>query len=163
MVSMTELSAIHGSEESAQRLAGRRAAETRLKAYGILAICIAGLALVALLWSVVGNASGALTQNFTTLPVTLSAEKIDPDNTRDPKVIAKANFDGLTKDVLKEVFPYVTDRRERRQLYDMVSSGANFELRRHVMANPDLIGQTIDYEFMSSDVLDLYFKGDYEH
>ncbi|MEO1000716.1 MAG: DUF3333 domain-containing protein, partial [Pseudomonadota bacterium] len=61
MVDMAEISAIHGSAAAADRLRKRRASEWRLQAYGIAAITTAALALVALLWSVVGNAAGALT------------------------------------------------------------------------------------------------------
>jgi len=42
MVSMTELSAYHNSEASNARLKKRHAAEVRLKAYGIIAIILAG-------------------------------------------------------------------------------------------------------------------------
>ncbi len=155
MVSMTELSAYHGSEASDARLKKRHAAEKRLKAYGIAAIILAGLALVALLWSIVGSAKGALTEHYITLPVELTAEEIDADNIR------RADFGGLTKDVLKATFPTVTDRKAKRQLYDIVSSGAAFELRETVLDTPALIGQTTEFEFLASDVADLYFKGAY--
>ena len=52
MVDMTQLTAIHGSAKTAQRVKNRRRSETRLQIYGIGAILLAALALVALLWSV---------------------------------------------------------------------------------------------------------------
>ena len=90
MVSMKKLAKLHDSPESAARLRKRRKAETRLKIYGITAICLSGLALVALVWTVIGNAAGAVTEHYVSLPVTLDAEKIDPDGTGDPKVGAVA-------------------------------------------------------------------------
>ena len=155
MVSMTKLSAYHGSAESDARLKKRHAAELRLKAYGIIAIVLAGLALVALLWSIVGKASGALTEHYITLPVNLAAAEIDPEN------IGRADYGGLTKDVLKETFPDVTDRKAKRQLYDVVSSGAGFELREVLLEDPSLLGGTMEFDFLASDVADLYYKGQF--
>ncbi|HSF93347.1 MAG TPA: phosphate ABC transporter permease PstA [Paracoccaceae bacterium] len=158
---MRELAKVHGSEASAKRLKKRRAAETRLKMYGIAALSLAALALVGLLWSVVGKAGGALTESYISLSVNLDQREIDPDGSGDPSVIGKADFQGLAKDVLKEAFPYVTARGDKRDLYDLLSVGASFELREKVIADPSLIGQTIDFEFLASDIADLYLKGSY--
>lgn len=161
MVSMTELSKIHGSPESAARLKKRKAAEWRLKAYGIIAITLAGAALITLLWSVVGKAAGAFTESYITLPIHLAADEIDPDATGDSAIIGRANFGGIVKDSLKASFPFVKARGDKRTMYDIVSVGAAFELRELVMENPILIGQTIDFRFLASDIADLYLKGSY--
>lgn len=161
MVSMTELSKIHNSPESAARLKKRRAAEWRLKAYGILAIVLAGAALVTLMWSVVSKASGAFTESYITLPIYLEADEIDPDATGDPSVIGRANYGGLTKDALKAVFPFVKARGDKRAMYDVISGGAAFELRELTMEHPANIGQTVDFRFLASDIADLYLKGSY--
>ncbi len=161
MVDMKELSKQHGSAASAKRLKKRKAAQWRLQAYGILAIVLAGLALGALLWSVISKAGGALTESYITLPVQLEQSDIDPDATGDPKVIGKANWGGIVKDALKAAFPYVKDRKLKRQMYDLVSGGAAFDLREMVMKDPSLVGQTFDFRFLASDVSDLYLKGSY--
>lgn len=161
MVDLAKLSAIHGSEAAANRARKRNAAQTRLKLYGIFAIFLAALALVGLLWTVLGNAAGALRENYVTLPITLTVEDIDPKGTADPDVIGKADFAGLTKAALRDYFPTVKARKDKRQLYDVVSSGAAFELREHVRANPELVGQKIDFRFLASDISDLYLKGFY--
>ncbi|MEM6465556.1 MAG: phosphate ABC transporter permease PstA, partial [Pseudomonadota bacterium] len=49
----------------------------------------------------------------------------------------------------------------RREMYDIVSSGAGFELRSMLQDDPSLIGTDISYEFLASDVTDLYLKGDF--
>jgi phosphate transport system permease protein len=165
MVDMTALTGMHSGEGSARRIRKRRAAETRLKLYGIAAILVAALALVALLSSVVGKAAGALSETYLTLPVTLEQSEIDPDRTGDFDVIRKADFSGLTKDMLKANFPDARGRTTRRQLYDLVSSGSGFELGDYVSAQVaegnNLVGQTIDFRFLASDVTDLYLKGDF--
>ncbi|WP_298256383.1 phosphate ABC transporter permease PstA [uncultured Litoreibacter sp.] len=155
---MTTLSTRHSGEASAKRIRKRRFAETRLKAYGIFALACAAAALIALLASVVTKAGGALTETYLTLPVTLDAAEIDPDGTGDPKIIRRGDFTGLTKDALKAHFPDAKGRTARRQLYDLTSSGAAFELAEKVAADPSLVGQSIDYDFLASDVTDLYLK-----
>ena len=161
MVDMAALTAMHSGDGATARVKKRRRAETRLKAYGIAAIFVAGLALVSLLWSVIGTASGALTETYLKMPITLEQSEIDPDGTGDPNIIRRADFSGLTKDMLREQFPAKLSRKERRYLYDLVSSGAPFELADMVAADPSLVGQTITYSFLASDVTDLYLKGDF--
>ncbi|MBL4874190.1 MAG: phosphate ABC transporter permease PstA [Rhodobacteraceae bacterium] len=161
MVNMTELSKMHNSPESAARLKKRKASERRLKAYGILAIALAGAALMTLMWSVVSKASGAFTESYITLPIYLEADEIDPDRTNDPSIIGRANYGGLTKDALKAAFPFVKARGDKRAMYDIISGGAAFELRELAMTRPSNIGQTIDFRFLASDIADLYLKGSY--
>ncbi|WP_298291270.1 phosphate ABC transporter permease PstA [uncultured Litoreibacter sp.] len=161
MVDMTELTGMHSGEGASRRTAKRRAAEWRLKLYGMIAIGLAGAALVALLWSVVGKASGALTETYVTLPVTIDAAELEVDADSPENVIRRADFTGLTKDMLKAQFPSATGRTAKRQLYDLTSAGAPFELAEVIAADPTLIGQTIDYPFLASDVTDLYLKGSF--
>lgn len=149
---------IGGNDRGLRR---RRNAEWRLKAYGITAITVAGLALFWLLGSVLWQASGAITESYITLPVELDAEEIDPDGNRAAKDILRANFGKLTKNALRDRFPFITGRSEKRALYDIVSGGAAFELAAFVSENPDLVGQTIEFRFLASDVTDLYLKDDF--
>ncbi|MBL4805975.1 MAG: phosphate ABC transporter permease PstA [Rhodobacteraceae bacterium] len=155
MISMTELSKKHVSPESAARLKKRKSAQKRLQMLGIMAITISGLALVTLLWSVFGKATGAITESYIEMTIELDADEIDRDNIR------AANFSGMAKSMLKDSFPYVSGRTPRRQMYDLISVGAAFELRDMVMENPSLVGQTITFEFLASDIADLYLKHSY--
>jgi len=139
MVDMTALTGMHSGAQADKRTAKRRAAELRLKIYGMVAIFLAAAALVALLSSVLGKATGALTQTYLTFPITIDAAEIDPDGTGDPKIIRRADFSGLTKDMLKAEFPSAKGRTVRRELYDLTSAGAPFELADMVAANPALV------------------------
>ena len=160
MTDLSKYSGHHTSEVAVKNAKRRNAAQTRLKLYGITAIALSGLALVALLWTVLGNATGAIREHYVTLPVTLD-QSIDAENTKDANVIGKTDFAKLAKNSLKEQFPNVKKRKEKKQLYDVISGGAAFELRKLVQDNPALIGTTIDYRFLASDVSDLYLKGEY--
>lgn len=161
MVDMAKLTGMHSGEGARGRIKKRRQAETRLQVYGIIAISLAAAALIALLWSVVGKASGALTETYINMPVTLEAEVIDPDGTRDPALLRRADFSGLTRDLLRAEFPGAKGRKTRRELNDLVSSGAAFELADLVSADPSLVGETITFPFLASDITDLYLKDDF--
>ena len=102
-----------------------------------------------------------MTETYLTLPVTIEAAEVDPDATGNPNIIRRGDFTGLTKDMLKATFPSAKGRTVRRQLYDLTSSGAAFELADRVAANLSLVGETIDHRFLASDVTDLYLKGDF--
>ena len=160
MTDLSKYSGHHTSEIATKNAKRRNASQTRLKLYGIGAITLSALALVSLLWTVLGNATGAIREHYVTLPVTLE-QSIDEEDTKDPTVIGKTDFAKVTKDSLKAYFPTVKNRKVKKQLYDVVSGGAAFELRTMVKENPELIGTTIDYRFLASDISDLYLKGEY--
>jgi len=143
------------------RLRKRRRAELRLKIYGISAIGIAAAALITLLSTVVFQAGGALFSTYLDKEIQLDTEFLGVTASSDPKVIRRADFDGLIERGLEERFPLATGRQERRELHDLVSGGANFELADHVAANPDLLGQSINFPLIGSDTLDLYKQGAY--
>ncbi|MEL7215547.1 MAG: phosphate ABC transporter permease PstA [Pseudomonadota bacterium] len=161
MVDMTDLSKKHGSAEAASRLKKRRNAELRLQFYGIFAIFLAGAALVVLLSSVVLNARFALTEAYIVTDVTLEEAEIDPNGTDDPEVIGRASFNNIVRDEFRALFPFVSGRTNRRELADLYSNGSIFELRDQVVADPSLVGQTITFDFLASDVTDLYLKGEF--
>ena len=148
-------------DPAAIRLRKRRNAETRMKAYGILAIVLSIAALVVLLSSVVFQATSALTETYVVMDVELAEEELDPKGARDPKEILRADFAGLTKSMMRSYFPQVTSRKDKRALNDILSVGAAYELADYVSANPDIVGTIINFDFLASDVTDLYLKGSY--
>jgi phosphate transport system permease protein len=152
----------HGSiTAGSDRLRKRRFAEVRLKAYGIIALTVAALALIALLGSVFTQASQALTEHYVTAEVTLDPETLELEGEQTPEEISRGAFDALTEGVMEGLFPLASGRTEERQLGDILSGGASFELADRVAAEPSLLGQTITHDFLASDVTDLYLKGEY--
>ncbi|MFC3118120.1 DUF3333 domain-containing protein [Jhaorihella thermophila] len=125
---MTDATRIHrpGLIEASRtdpHLRKRRRSVLRLKAYGLAAIFVSGLALVALMGSILVKASATLSESYLTLPVTLEADRIDPDGTGDPKVIRRGDFVGITKQALRDTFPQVKSRKAKKELYGLISSG----------------------------------------
>jgi phosphate transport system permease protein len=161
MTDMTRIADVTpGIEKSqARRLARRQAAERRFRMFGMGAVCLALLFLVLLFASIVAKGYSALWQTEIRLEVSLDAATIDPKGSRDPADIARADFGGLVKTALRDRFPDVKNRREKRELYGLVSSGAAYEIQRAVLADPSLIGSKYAVWIPASDDVDMYMKG----
>ncbi|MEM9715695.1 MAG: phosphate ABC transporter permease PstA [Pseudomonadota bacterium] len=161
MVDLTELSAKHISEEASRRTRRRNASQVRLKIYGLIAIAMAAAALIALLWTVVGNALGTVREHYVTIDVPVLAEEFQPDGGELQSVQVGRASQAAVRDRLREMFPFADTRNERRALADVVSSGSPFELARTVLDDPSLVGTEVTFPLVASDVADLYYKGFY--
>ena len=136
-----------------RRLAKRYRFERRFRLLGLAAI-VSSLAFLSLLFvSIVANGYTAFWQTHLTLSVYLDKESIDP---ADPH---SANYNGLIKAAMRELVPEATSRRDKRKLYSLVSSGAEFQLQDLVVAKPELIGSTITISVPADDDVDMLIKG----
>jgi phosphate transport system permease protein len=144
---------------SEARLRRRYAAERRFRLYGASAICLAILMLGILLVTIVGKGYSAVLQTQVALDVVLDPAEIDPAGTRDRATLANADYAKLIKNALYARFPDVTSRQDKRVLNDLVSSGATYELRDAILANPSLIGTTQRLWLTASDDIDMLSKG----
>ena len=150
---------IHTSEAMVRRRAKRRAAERRFRAYGASAVALAIAALGALFASIIGNGYTAFQQTYIELEVTYDPETLGLGEARDAAALSAANYPGVVKKAMRETFPEVTGRRAKRRLYGIVSSGASFILREHVLADPGLVGETRRVWVPADDDVDMLVKG----
>ena len=147
-------------EEARRRVRRRYRAEARFRLYGIGAILFAAAALVVLVGDIVIKSIPAFTISELTLEVVASAEAINPDGSTDPAVIARGDFVKPIREALLSRFPGAADnRRERQQLYGLLSSDAAVALRSEIVENPSLIGQKLTVPVLISDDADLFYKG----
>jgi phosphate transport system permease protein len=142
-----------------QGLKRRRAAEKRFRFYGKLAISMGMLFLVVLFASIVSKGYTAFLQTYVKLDVYIDEQKIDPQGTRESETLSRANYGALVKSTLRGMFPDVKSRRDKKDLYALVSNGADFEIRKRVMENPALIGQTLSLWVPADDDVDMLLKG----
>ncbi|MCF3627542.1 phosphate ABC transporter permease PstA [Thalassospiraceae bacterium LMO-SO8] len=147
------------NEAVSKGLKRRYAAERRFKAYGILAIAFAMGMLGLLFTTIVSKAIPAFTQTMINLEITLYPQDIDPQGTRDRQTLSTANYRNVIRQAFYDLFPDVTNRRDRRDLFDMISPGAVYEIRDMVMANPNLIGERVVVQMPMSDDIDQLNKG----
>ncbi len=158
---MTDTTAplILASVKGQARLKKRHAAERRFRLYGLIAVLI-GLSCIGLLFiNIISGGYSAFSQTKLTLDIHIDAEVIDPEGNRDPQVLRRANYRKVVRDSVYALFPEVTNRRDKRMLGNLVSPGAEFEVRELIIDDPDLIGQTITVEVSTSDDIDQLAKG----
>lgn len=147
---------IHTDNAARSRLAKRYAAEARFKYTGLAAVLVAVGFLLLLLSTVLGQAINAFTYHYATFQVELP--KIENAGSR--QALLKVDFDGLVKQAVRKEFPFVSGRRDKRALNGLLSSGSGSDLRKMVLANPDIAGTTANVAFLLSDFGDLYLKGE---
>ena len=140
----------------------RNAAEARFKAYGIGAICIGVFFLIALLWAIIQNGTPAFTQAYVNIEVELLGEKLDKSGERDIEAIKKVSTFGY-KPLIQSALVSATEGTETviedKQLAKILSDSAAAQIRDFVIANPDLIGETVEFRVLASSRVDGYLKG----
>ena len=125
----------------------------------MVAITLAVAALAILFTSIVGNGYTAFQQTFIELEITWDPEVLGIGDSRDTAAISAANYSGLVKKTLRDMFPDVKGRRAKRALYGIVSSGASFMLRERAMADPGIVGRTQRVWVPADDDIDMLIKG----
>ena len=144
------------------RLKRRYFTEKVFQLLGILAIVTAMAMLGVLFVTIIGKGYRAFQQTFIRLEVFFDRVEIDPLGTGERDVLSRADYGLLVKNAMRDVFPYVTERREKRELYAVVSSGAAFQLREMVMSDPGIIGSRQAVWVLADDDVDMYIKGVFE-
>lgn len=135
------------------RLKMRHAAERRFRIYGLAAITF-GLACIGTLFiTILSGGYSTFSQTVINIELDLDKELIDSEN------ISATDFRKIVRTSVYGFFPEVTNRRDKRKLANIVSPGAEYQTRDHVIANPDLIGTTITLQVPMSDDLDQLSKG----
>ena len=143
----------------------RNAAETRFRAYGIIAI---GLAIAALFWlltTIFADGASAFRQTYATIPVTIESSVVDPKGNRNPEEMKKVLTLGYDKLLISGLKTYIAaeniqiDGLTDKDLKGFLSDQAKANLREAVLADPGLIGQVVTVPALTSSRIDGYFKG----
>ena len=142
----------------------RNAAETRFKAYGMIAIAFGLLMLAILVFNIVTRGAGAYQQTFIALEVELLAGKLDKKGNRNLDDIKKVSTFGYTPLLSNALEAKVaelgieTDLKAKKMV-GILSKSAAAKVRDYVLKNPNKIGETVGFEFLASSRVDGYLKG----
>lgn len=140
-------------------LAQRYGRERCFRRFGFFAVLL-GLAFVGLMFlSIIGKGYSAFQQTRILLDIDFTESVIDPSGERDPAVLASANYAALIKSSLRTLFPEAKDRKEKRELYGIISTGAALIVRAKVMADPALLGSQAQLWLPADDDIDMLIKG----
>ncbi len=158
------LAPMSGSEIGKRRAATlkkRHAAESRFRWFGRLSIGF-GLACVIFLFTdIISKGIGAFTQTYVNVDITFDADRLGLTPQSTEKEIKAASFGSFFKKSLREQYPGVTSRKQKRELYSMFTSDMPLILRDMVVANPALIGTTQTISMIADDDFDTYYKHSY--
>lgn len=130
--------------------------EATFRAAGALATTVGVVFLGVFFADLIGKGSSAFVQTFVQLEVRFDEEVIAPGGDMD---LAYADFDGIVRYALRAEFPGVSDRKDRRALYSLVSVGAGYQLRDMVEADRDLLGAERSVWLPASSNVDMLVKG----
>jgi phosphate transport system permease protein len=153
--------AIPSRADEAKALAKRRkAAEWRFKAYGVGAIAISLSFLVILFTTIVGNGYPAFVQSSIKLDIFFDPAEIDPSGTKKVDDIRNANYPKLAANALEKLIgDSAGDRKARRDVSQLLSQGADIQLRNMVLKDPSLIGTTQPVWVIARANVDSLLKG----
>ena len=147
------------------RTKARNAAERRFRSYGVVAITLALLALLWLMISIFTAGLPAFRQTFIDIPVTLDTAVLDKSGRADPVEMAKVTTIGYGKLLAASLSKLVADKgidigkMTDKDIAAMISEESAATLRKHVLANPQLLGQTIQFTAIANGRIDGFFKG----
>ena len=140
-------------------LKSRLAKEKRFKLFGIAAILTALLLLSILFISIISQGYTAFQETRIQLNIQFSQNILDPEQTQEWKIIKKKNFNRLIKNSLNEIYPDVSGRSDKRKLYKLISSSAEYQLRDFIKNNINSIGTSKKIWVLANDDVDMLFKG----
>ncbi len=148
-----------------ERTKRRNRAEARFKAYGIAAICTGLFFLVVLIGSIVSNGMGAFQQTFVNVSVYLDPAKLDKSGARNIEDIKKVSTFGYTPLIQNALLEEITKHdietplEEAKDMKNLLSASSAAQVRDYVIANPEMIGETVEFRLLASSRVDGYFKG----
>tara|TARA_B100001248_G_C27368614_1_gene450433 strand:+ start:430 stop:1689 length:1260 start_codon:yes stop_codon:yes gene_type:complete len=140
-------------------LKSRLAKEKRFKLFGIASIITALILLSILFISIISQGYTAFQETRIQLNIQFSQNILDPEQTQEWKIIKKKNFNKLIKNSLSEIYPDVSGRSDKRKLYKLISSSAEYQLREFIKNDINSIGTSKKIWVLANDDVDMLFKG----
>jgi phosphate transport system permease protein len=149
---------VNTTETVKASLKRRYAAEKRFRFYGMFAIAASLAFLVVLLSSIFIKGWPAFTHAEVKLSVTLDADQLDINESTTDDELRGANYAAVIKQAMRDRFPDATKRKEKRNLYALISNSAEYQLRDLIQADRSIVGSTIDVWVSADDELAAVLK-----
>lgn len=137
----------------------RHASERRFRRLGLAAVVVALGALSVLFTDIISKGYTAFRQTHIDITVFLDPAILDPAGAADPKELRRSDTQSVIRAAIRARFPDVFGRRDLRELYGLVSQGAQFDLGDRLAADPGLLGQSLAIKVQASDDIDMLIKG----
>jgi len=139
--------------EPTEKLKRRYRAERWFKRLGFSAIALSVTFIAFLFFTIISDGYKAFEQTYIALDVHFAASEFTQEN------LARADFPGLVKESMRQLFPEVESRTGKKQLYSLISPSAAYTLQDMVEADPKIIGTTKRVWVLADDDVDMLMKG----
>jgi phosphate transport system permease protein len=173
---MTDLSAAGGMPGAAARgkqsiliaspeMKRRNSRETRFRIYGIVAIAFSLAVLALMLFIIIRDGTSAFFQAKLTFPVTLDAAVLDPMGNGNRDEMTKVTTIGYGKVLSASLHAVLAEKGiDTGELSDkdieaVISKDAAGGLRAEVLADPSMLGKTLEMTVLAAGRIDGYLKG----
>ncbi|MEP3231894.1 MAG: phosphate ABC transporter permease PstA [Hyphomicrobiales bacterium] len=136
-----------------KRNAKRHRSEFRFRLFGMFAILLSLAFLLVIVGSIALRGTSAFRTSFIQIEMDLPADKLDAEN------IKGERFGKRLKAALRDKFPEAKSRKEKKKLYGLVSSTAEYSIRDQIVETPELIGTRANFWVRTSSDADMFLKG----
>lgn len=158
----TTLSAGRKNEIIRARIKRRYAAERRFRAYGIAAILFGLAFLVALFSTILLRGYTAFQQSTFTLDVVLDQAAFGSSAPTQSE-LRMADYSKLANRAIQQALGVdPNNKADARAAADLLSQNADTQIRRVVMADPSLVGQTVKIDVLAHGNVDSLLKGQFD-
>lgn len=143
----------------------RNAAEARFRYYGMAAVGLGLVLLVFLVFSILTNGLGAFRQTFVEVPIYVDPAVVDPDGQRDIEAMKRVTTIGYGRILEASLIAALADAgidtgdMPKKDILGLYSKEAASQVRDRVLADPELVGETITLRTFATGRVDGYFKG----
>ena len=127
-----------------------------------LAVLTGFVFLFVLLADIVVKGSPAFTQHYIKVDMIFDPSNWVSIESHHAKKLPSADYGAVVKSSLRAMFPDVSSRSDKKQLYRLISIGAEYSLRDMVIEDPDLIGSTQEVWLLAHSEAGSYLKGQVE-
>lgn len=132
--------------------------EKIFQAFGIFSIAIGLISLVVLLGDNIVKGHKAFVQNNIRLTIVFDANEMGITDINDIDQIRAADYNAVIRSALLARFPDVSERSDKKMLYNLLSGVNEYDLQKMVIDKPSLIGQSKELWLVADDTVDTYIK-----
>ena len=154
---------MNSTEIVKRSLQKRYAREKRFQFYGRAAVTVGFVFLAMLVLDITIKAMPAFSATEIKLELALDRASLElpAEGEISQQMISAINFGGVIKKALRDAFPEITSRKQKKLLYRLVSGGAEFDLADRLSANPQLVGNaSLALWVKADDDIDTFYKLD---
>ena len=132
--------------------------EQRFRLYGMLSVLMALASLVFLFTDIAIKGYPAFQHTVIALELQYDPELLGVGAGPGEQELQGADYESVLKEGLRARFPEVSSRAQKRELNKLLSRGAAYDLRDHLLANPALVGKRESRWLLASARVDGHVK-----